>query len=87
MGRTSFSAFQVRVLSPEQCARMASDPLVLALANPDPEIDPEAVHACRSDAVVCTGRSDAPNQVNNVLCFPFIFRARWMSAPQRSIWR
>ena len=62
------------VLSPEQCARMASDPLVLALANPDPEIDPEAVHACRSDAVVCTGRSDAPNQVNNVLCFPFIFR-------------
>ena len=62
------------VLSPEQCKRMAPSPLVLALANPDPEIDPEAARAARPDAVICTGRSDAPNQVNNVLCFPFIFR-------------
>src|SRR6202042_3634007 len=49
-------------------------PLILALANPDPEIDPELVSAHRPDAIVATGRSDYPNQVNNVLCFPFIFR-------------
>ena len=62
------------VLSPDLCKRMAPDPLILALANPDPEIDPEVARASRPDAVICTGRSDAPNQVNNVLCFPFIFR-------------
>ena len=53
---------------------MAERPLVLALANPVPEIMPEEVKAVRPDAVIATGRSDYPNQVNNVLCFPFIFR-------------
>jgi malate dehydrogenase (oxaloacetate-decarboxylating)(NADP+) len=61
-------------INAEQCKRMANDPLVLALANPNPEIMPEAVHAVRDDAMICTGRSDYPNQVNNVLCFPFMFR-------------
>jgi len=63
-----------RVLSPEQVARMAPRPLVFALANPTPEILPEQVRTVRDDAVIATGRSDYPNQVNNVLCFPFIFR-------------
>jgi len=63
-----------RVLSPQQVARMAPRPLVFALANPTPEILPEEVRSVRSDAVIATGRSDYPNQVNNVLCFPFIFR-------------
>ena len=62
------------VLKPEMVARMAPNPIVLALANPDPEILPEAVKAVRPDAIIATGRSDHPNQVNNVLCFPFIFR-------------
>ncbi|KPQ07717.1 MAG: malate dehydrogenase (oxaloacetate-decarboxylating)(NADP+) [Rhodobacteraceae bacterium HLUCCA12] len=62
------------VLSPEMVARMASRPIVFALANPTPEIMPDAVHAVAPGAVVATGRSDFPNQVNNVLCFPFIFR-------------
>jgi malate dehydrogenase (oxaloacetate-decarboxylating)(NADP+) len=62
------------VLKSDMVARMAAKPLVLALANPTPEILPEEVFAVRSDAVVATGRSDYPNQVNNVLCFPFIFR-------------
>ncbi len=62
------------VLKPEMVARMAAKPLILALANPDPEILPEQVKAVRDDAVMATGRSDYPNQVNNVLCFPFIFR-------------
>ncbi|HVL21003.1 MAG TPA: NADP-dependent malic enzyme [Amaricoccus sp.] len=53
---------------------MAPKPIVFAIANPDPEIRPELVHEVRSDAIVATGRSDYPNQVNNVLCFPFIFR-------------
>ncbi|MEO7224352.1 MAG: NADP-dependent malic enzyme [Devosia sp.] len=61
-------------LKPEMLQRMAPDPLVLALANPNPEIMPEEAKAVRPDAMVCTGRSDYPNQVNNVLCFPFIFR-------------
>ena len=63
-----------RVLKPEWLPKLAPKPLVLALANPDPEILPEAVRAARPDAIVATGRSDYPNQVNNVLCFPFIFR-------------
>jgi len=63
------------VLSGEQVARMAPNPFILALANPDPEINPEEVHKVRNDAVIATGRSDFPNQVNNVLCFPFLFRA------------
>ncbi|CAH2603992.1 malate dehydrogenase [Rhodovastum atsumiense] len=63
-----------RVLKPEWLGRFAPKPLILALANPEPEILPEAVRAARPDAIVATGRSDYPNQVNNVLCFPFIFR-------------
>jgi malate dehydrogenase (oxaloacetate-decarboxylating)(NADP+) len=62
------------VLKPEMVAKMAARPLVLALANPTPEILPEEVREVRSDAVIATGRSDYPNQVNNVLCFPYIFR-------------
>src|ERR1700727_2346358 len=62
------------VRTPELVRAMASKPLILALANPTPEILPEEVRAVRSDAVIATGRSDYPNQVNNVLCFPFIFR-------------
>ena len=62
------------VLKPEMVKAMAPRPLVLALANPTPEILPEEVRAVRDDAVVATGRSDYPNQVNNVLCFPYIFR-------------
>ena len=61
-------------LKPEMLARMAKNPLILALANPNPEIMPEVARELRPDAMVCTGRSDYPNQVNNVLCFPFIFR-------------
>jgi malate dehydrogenase (oxaloacetate-decarboxylating)(NADP+) len=62
------------VLKPEMVKTMASRPLVLALANPTPEILPEEVKAVRDDAIMATGRSDYPNQVNNVLCFPYIFR-------------
>ena len=62
------------VLKPELLAQMARDPLILALANPTPEIMPELAVAARPDAMICTGRSDYPNQVNNVLCFPYIFR-------------
>ena len=62
------------VLKPEMLKRMAKDPLVLALANPSPEIMPEEALAVRDDVMICTGRSDYPNQVNNVLCFPYIFR-------------
>ncbi len=62
------------VLTPEMVSEMAPKPIVLALANPTPEIMPEAVFAVAPDAIVATGRSDYPNQVNNVLCFPFIFR-------------
>ncbi len=62
------------VLKGEMVAKMAANPLIMALANPTPEILPEEIRAVRSDAVIATGRSDYPNQVNNVLCFPFIFR-------------
>ena len=62
------------VLKPEMVARMARRPIVFALANPTPEILPEEVREAASDALIATGRSDYPNQVNNVLCFPFIFR-------------
>jgi malate dehydrogenase (oxaloacetate-decarboxylating)(NADP+) len=62
------------VLTAGMVAKMAPRPLILALANPTPEILPEQVRAVRADAVIATGRSDYPNQVNNVLCFPFIFR-------------
>ena len=63
-----------RVLKPEWLPLLADKPMILALANPDPEIDPASVLAARPDAIIATGRSDYPNQVNNVLCFPFIFR-------------
>ncbi|WP_307729904.1 NADP-dependent malic enzyme [Massilia sp. H6] len=62
------------VLKPEMVASMGPNPLILALANPNPEILPEDVKAVRSDAIIATGRSDYPNQVNNVLCFPYMFR-------------
>ncbi|HLZ00763.1 MAG TPA: NADP-dependent malic enzyme [Bradyrhizobium sp.] len=63
-----------RVLTQDMVRQMAAKPLVMALANPDPEIMPDEARAARPDAMICTGRSDFPNQVNNVLCFPFIFR-------------
>ncbi|MGE8626662.1 NADP-dependent malic enzyme [Achromobacter denitrificans] len=62
------------VLKPEMVAAMGPRPLILALANPTPEILPEVAHGVRDDVVMATGRSDYPNQVNNVLCFPYIFR-------------
>jgi len=62
------------VLKPEMVKEMGERPLVMALANPTPEIEPEAALAARPDAMICTGRSDYPNQVNNVLCFPYLFR-------------
>ena len=61
-------------LTPDMVARMAPQPIVFALANPTPEITPDAVRSVAPDAIIATGRSDFPNQVNNVLCFPFIFR-------------
>jgi malate dehydrogenase (oxaloacetate-decarboxylating)(NADP+) len=62
------------VLTKDMVKRMADRPIIMALANPEPEISPDDVKAVRPDAVIATGRSDYPNQVNNVLCFPFIFR-------------
>jgi malate dehydrogenase (oxaloacetate-decarboxylating)(NADP+) len=62
------------VLKPEWLPLLGERPLILALANPDPEVRPEDVQAVRPDAIMATGRSDYPNQVNNVLCFPFVFR-------------
>ncbi|MEL7088673.1 MAG: phosphate acyltransferase, partial [Planctomycetota bacterium] len=62
------------IVNQDMVAGMAERPVIFAMANPEPEITPEAVQAVRSDAVISTGRSDYPNQVNNVLCFPFIFR-------------
>jgi malate dehydrogenase (oxaloacetate-decarboxylating)(NADP+) len=61
-------------LKPEMMRDMAPNPLILALSNPTPEIMPELAREARPDAMICTGRSDYPNQVNNVLCFPFLFR-------------
>lgn len=62
------------LFSAEQLNLMAPNPVVFACSNPDPEIDPAIAHAARNDLIMATGRSDYPNQVNNVLCFPFIFR-------------
>lgn len=62
------------VLTGDMCKKMAENPLILAMANPTPEIMPEIAREARPDAIIATGRSDYPNQVNNVLCFPFIFR-------------
>jgi malate dehydrogenase (oxaloacetate-decarboxylating)(NADP+) len=65
---------QAGLVTPEMVKSMAPDPIIFAMANPDPEISPQEVGAVRSDAIMATGRSDYPNQVNNVLGFPFIFR-------------
>jgi malate dehydrogenase (oxaloacetate-decarboxylating)(NADP+) len=62
------------ILKPEMVKRMDPKPFILALANPNPEIDPDVAKAANPDVIIATGRSDYPNQVNNVLCFPFIFR-------------
>ena len=62
------------IVSQEMVKSMANKPIIMAMANPDPEIRPEKVYEVRDDAIVATGRSDYPNQVNNVLCFPFLFR-------------
>jgi len=62
------------VLKPELLVRMADNPIIMALANPTPEISPELARQHRPDAIIATGRSDYPNQVNNVLCFPYLFR-------------
>jgi malate dehydrogenase (oxaloacetate-decarboxylating)(NADP+) len=62
------------VLKQEWLPQMAPNPLIMALANPDPEIEPQIARKTRPDAIIATGRSDYPNQVNNVLCFPFVFR-------------
>jgi malate dehydrogenase (oxaloacetate-decarboxylating)(NADP+) len=61
-------------LTAEHIKKMARDPLVFAMANPEPEIRPETVMEARPDAIMGTGRSDYPNQINNVMCFPFLFR-------------
>ncbi|MBS1302460.1 NADP-dependent malic enzyme [Loktanella sp. SALINAS62] len=61
-------------VTPAMVESMAPNPVIFAMANPDPEITPEEAHAVRSDAIVATGRSDYPNQINNVLCFPYLFR-------------
>ena len=62
------------VVTTEMVKSMAPSPIIFAMANPDPEITPEKVKSVRSDAIIATGRSDYPNQINNVLCFPYIFR-------------
>ncbi len=75
VGADVFVGLSVKgAVTPEMVASMADRPVVFALANPDPEIIPEAVKAVRADAIIATGRSDYPNQVNNVLGFPYIFR-------------
>ena len=63
-------------LTKEMLTRMNHHPIIFALANPDPEILPEEAKEARADSIVATGRSDYPNQVNNVLCFPFLFRGK-----------
>ena len=60
--------------SDEMIKSMAQNPIIFAMANPDPEITPEEVSKIRNDAIMATGRSDYPNQINNVMCFPFLFR-------------
>ncbi len=65
---------RAKTLSAEMLKDMAKDPIVFACANPEPEITPELAHATRNDIIMATGRSDYPNQVNNVLCFPYLFR-------------
>ncbi len=75
VGADAFLGLSVKgAVTPEMVASMAPNPIIFAMANPDPEIMPEEVHAVRKDAIMATGRSDYPNQVNNVLGFPYIFR-------------
>lgn len=75
VGADVFIGVSVKGALTDQMLRsMANDPIIFALSNPDPEITPEEALAARSDAIIATGRSDYPNQVNNVLCFPYIFR-------------
>ena len=74
-----------KVLTQEMVKKMARAPMILALANPEPEILPPLAKAVREDAIICTGRSDYPNQVNNVLCFPFIFRGALAHAEQSEV--
>ena len=71
-------------LTQDMVKSMAKAPIIFAMANPDPEITPEDVKAVRPDAIVATGRSDYPNQVNNVWAFPISSAARWMCAPAPS---
>jgi malate dehydrogenase (oxaloacetate-decarboxylating)(NADP+) len=72
------------LLSPEGLKSMAANPIVFACSNPDPEIAPELAHATRSDVIMATGRSDYPNQVNNVLGFPSSSVVPWTFAPSAS---
>src|SRR3546814_9420820 len=72
------------ILKPEMVATMADRPIILALANPYPEILPGEAKAVRPDCIIATGRSDYPNQVNNVLCFPYIFRGALRSEEHTS---
>ena len=72
------------VLSTDMVKTMGPSPLIFAMANPDPEIPYDVAKAARPDAIVATGRSDYPNQINNVLGFPFIFRGRWTCRPKPS---
>jgi len=69
-----FGVSDKNILTESMLCTMAPNPIVFALANPDPEIDPKLAHKTRSDLIIATGRSDYPNQVNNVLGFPYIFR-------------
>ena len=63
------------VFTEEICKSLNKDPIIFAMANPNPECTPTNAHAWRPDCIVATGRSDYPNQINNVMCFPFLFRA------------
>src|SRR5690606_15631344 len=75
VGADAFVGLSVAgALTPEMIAPMAKDPIIFAMANPDPEIEPDKARKARPDAIIATGRSDYPNQVNNVLGFPAIFR-------------
>ena len=74
-------------LTPEMVKTMAPNPIIFAMANPDPEITPEDARKAREDVIMATGRSDYPNQVNNVLGFPTSSEARSTCAPRRSTWR
>ena len=74
-------------LTPEMVKTMAPNPIIFAMANPDPEITPEDAQKTRDDVIIATGRSDYPNQVNNVLGFPISSAARSTCAPRPSTWR